>query len=383
MLCLNMFSYKVSTKEMHYLTVAIVRFSLLATFFHMLQSFNTIESRFCRDNANAYTGRDGVTLCTVQSVVNIYTSMGSVTSWFAQMMHIFCLIVLRKTDVQLSLYKRFNMVCIYCVPVIPMLILGFSGNLGYYKGTLSCFTNQVADDVNLDVWCFWILDALCGAVCTVLLGFVCWEASIILTHKTGQSKTKNTNSRGRPNAVHPAQMSRAGVDGSDSDAEHFDRAMAMQVRDDEAYRRSQAASQVSVGGDPVPSSHGVSIDLGSMVASRNASLAASFVGGQQGVGGRDTVLAQAVSHAAAIGESNTAAQQGGEGLSVVSADGQSGGALGDVETAAVGERSVSGRPRHYQPAMCISQAAECPPWPQLVLVSPVSKHPLAIPWLAP
>ena len=106
-LCINLMSYKVSPKEMHYLTYYNVRFALAATFFTILQSFQKVEDRFCRDNANAISGRDGFVLCNVQATVAIYVSAGTVLCWAAQIFHIFNLIVIGQTEAQANAYKEY------------------------------------------------------------------------------------------------------------------------------------------------------------------------------------------------------------------------------------------------------------------------------------
>lgn len=186
-------TYKVSSKEMHYLTYYNVKFALGATIFTIFQSFQTVEDRFCRDNANAISNRDGFVLCNVQATVAIYVSMGVVVCWAAQLAHVFNLIVLQKTEAQANLLKPYYEVVIIGMPMIPTLILLCSGNIGYAKGTSSCFVNQTAENVNLDVWCFWVVDAVLGGISFVLLSAVFGKAITVIVFSGVQRRRRQSS----------------------------------------------------------------------------------------------------------------------------------------------------------------------------------------------
>jgi len=91
----NLLSHRVSArKPMHYLKLYHIAFAAITTMMNMLQSLMPIEKRYCRDNANGYTGRDGVNLCTSHAVVIIYLAVCIMTCWTVQIWVIFSAIVL-------------------------------------------------------------------------------------------------------------------------------------------------------------------------------------------------------------------------------------------------------------------------------------------------
>jgi len=70
------------------------------------------------------------------------------------------------------------------LPLIPLVILVGSGNLGYTKGSPTCFNNQVSDDPDLDIWVFWVVAAVIGGVASICLVFVLWKAiSLVMFSK--------------------------------------------------------------------------------------------------------------------------------------------------------------------------------------------------------
>lgn len=87
----------VNTKPMHYLTKFNFWFAIPPLIVHMIMSFSSSEQRFCRDNANTLTGRDGVTMCAVNAVAGMYCSMATFLCWGALMVHLFNQIVLEST----------------------------------------------------------------------------------------------------------------------------------------------------------------------------------------------------------------------------------------------------------------------------------------------
>jgi hypothetical protein len=78
----------------------------------------------------------------------------------------------------LSQFSHFS--TFIAVPVIPTIILIASGNIGYRKGGSSCFTNQVADDNNLDIWCYWVVAAVMAGLSTLLLVGIFWKAITVI-----------------------------------------------------------------------------------------------------------------------------------------------------------------------------------------------------------
>ena len=62
------------------------------------------------------------------------------------------------------------------LPAIPTIILIASGNIGYRKGGSACFTNQVADDNNLDMWCYWVVAGVMAGISFLMLIGIFWKA---------------------------------------------------------------------------------------------------------------------------------------------------------------------------------------------------------------
>jgi hypothetical protein len=98
LICVNLLSHRVSTrKPVHYLKLFNLALAMVATVINMITSFFPVEDRFCRDNANGITGRDGINFCTFSSVLLIYVTIGTMICWTIQILVLFNSIVLNQS----------------------------------------------------------------------------------------------------------------------------------------------------------------------------------------------------------------------------------------------------------------------------------------------
>jgi len=111
-------------------------------------------SKVCRNNANGFSWRDGVTTCAVQAVVLNYATLACVLSWFLVCLDMFFRVVLR-WGTATEAHKMIHYFIIFFLPLISTLYMISAGVYGYGKSFPWCSYAFTAT-ANVDLWSYYL-----------------------------------------------------------------------------------------------------------------------------------------------------------------------------------------------------------------------------------
>ena len=175
-------------KRVNYMTVSSIGFSLFSTTVMCINTWEPLDKKFCRDNATGLTQDDGLSFCVFQAAVIPYCGLAMVICWGGQVLNIFCATILNIPNT-LSTYKRWYILSMTLVPLIPVIHFASHGYLGYKKGYLFCFQPDSAP-IDSDIWSIHLIFATVCIVSWILLfivihkGFSLYKSPALRSGKT-------------------------------------------------------------------------------------------------------------------------------------------------------------------------------------------------------
>lgn len=185
------YSGRGASSDSHILVVIISLFSGLSTIITFVQRQRPFEDQFCRDNAVPLSAEDGVSMCAVDSWINMCTGFGLALAWARQSFQIMWVLAFRKPA---PLSDRTMVALLVLTPLIIDIVAFSSEVQGYSRGNLFCFTSGGAG--NGDIYYFFMPIFVVG--CFGVL-FMCAAIYQII----GLLKVFN-----KPVSVHPERVGR-------------------------------------------------------------------------------------------------------------------------------------------------------------------------------
>ena len=127
------------TRRKQYLVICFASFNVLSTAYNVAVYSHKPEDVFCRNNTSGYNIEiDGVNLCTMQPIVLMYCILGIVLTWMFLAIDLLLKVNFRMTKTERIL--PFAFACIFSLPLIPVIILAATRNIGFNNGVPFCET---------------------------------------------------------------------------------------------------------------------------------------------------------------------------------------------------------------------------------------------------
>ena len=151
-------------RKKQYLVVCFATFSSIATLSMCAVTLIPFEDAFCATNAVPYDESDGATFCAVQSMMFVFSGLGTAASWTMLSLDLFLKVVLgfRHT----SIWRRRFLILIISIPVTFMT---YATQQSYGSAVLfpNCFVKPTHDLIS--VYVPMLILAVIGAICMVLV----------------------------------------------------------------------------------------------------------------------------------------------------------------------------------------------------------------------
>ena len=127
------------TRRKQYLVICFASFNVLSTAYNVAVYSHKPEEVFCRNNTSGYNIEiDGANLCTMQPIVLMYCILGIVLTWMFLAIDLLLKVNFRMTKTERILPFAFG--CIFTLPLIPVIILAATRNIGFNNGVPFCET---------------------------------------------------------------------------------------------------------------------------------------------------------------------------------------------------------------------------------------------------
>eukprot|EP01041_Mallomonas_annulata_P004071 gene4071-8099_t len=160
-----------------YLAIIFSVCSMLLNFWFAVMSAVPWEQRYCRNNAVSINSSDGVTMCSTQAFISVYSIFGTMLTALMMSIDVFLRVCLGWDRTETN--KLYYLSVILIIPCIPLILMSNYETYGYGTGSPSCFIIDSKYLKDADAKIFYIPILIITSFTFILLSLVITR---VLTH---------------------------------------------------------------------------------------------------------------------------------------------------------------------------------------------------------